>query len=104
MCPFCLRIGDGYLTCHVDCEICMTGERLRTFSIIVASNNGTYKMCGSPSNNMSTAEARTFPCEPNTRGTSVKIQINGRKEFLTLCEVFIFGRGMIEVNFLIYKK
>ena len=61
-------------------------------------------MCGSPSNNMSTAEARTFSCEPNARGTSLKIQINGRKELLSLCEVFIFGRGMSEVKFPIHKR
>ena len=82
----------------------MTDERLRTFSIVVASNNVTYKMCGSPSNNMSTGEARTFSCEPNAKGTSLKIQINGRKEFLTLCEVFIFGRGMNAVNFPNHKR
>ena len=47
---------------------------------------------------MSTGEVRVFSCEPNAKGTSLKIQIKGRHEYLTLCEVFIFGRGKIEVK------
>ena len=76
----------------------MSGERLRTFSIIVGPNNGTYKKCGSSRNNLSSAEARVFSCEPNAKGSSLKIQIKGRRDLLTLCEVFIFGRGKSEVK------
>ena len=57
-----------------------------------------YTKCGSPTNNMSSAEARVFSCEPNAKGSSLKIQIKGRRDYLTLCEVFIFGRGKIEVK------
>ena len=45
---------------------------------------------------MITGETTAFPCEANAKGKSLKIQINGRKEVLTLCEVFIFGAAMGE--------
>ena len=67
-------------------------ERLQNFSIIVGQNNG--KKCGSFNNKMSVGETSAFSCEADARGTSLKIKINGRHEFLTLCEVFIFGTGM----------
>ena len=69
-------------------------ERLWNFNIIVGPN---YK-CGSSSNSIAIGNTKAFTCEPNARGTSLKIQIKGRKECLTLCEVFIFGTGMVEEN------
>ena len=53
--------------------------------------------CGSSSNNMKTGEIKSFKCAPNARGQILKITILGRKEFLTLCEVFVYGKGMILV-------
>ena len=47
---------------------------------------------------MSPAEARVFSCVPNAKGTSLKIQIIRGRDYLTLCEVFIFGKGKIEVK------
>ena len=70
-------------------------ERLRNFSIIVGPNNGMYKKCGSTTNDMSIGETTAFLCEAHASGTSLKIQINGRRQFLTLCEVFMFGTGMV---------
>ena len=47
---------------------------------------------------MSTSETTSFPCEDNAKGTSLTIQIIGRRDVLTLCEVYIFGIGIVVVN------
>jgi len=52
---------------------------------------------------MSSTETTAFPCEAHAKGTSLKIQIIGRKEYLTLCEVFVFGTGIVGVNIYIVK-
>ena len=70
-------------------------DRLQGFSIIVGPNNGKYKKCGSSTNDISKGETTAFFCEAHASGTSVKIKLNGIKEYLTLCEVFIFGTGMV---------
>ena len=70
-------------------------KRLRGFSIIVGPNNGMYKKCGSSSNDMERQETTAFLCEAHASGTSLKITIMGRYEILTLCEVFMFGIGMV---------
>ena len=75
--------------CHVDFDIiCKSGNRLRNFTIIVGTSQ---KKCGSSRNYMITGETTAFPCEANAKGNSLQIQINGRKEILTLCEVLVFG-------------
>jgi len=45
---------------------------------------------------MSTGEVRTFSCESNARGTSLKITLKGKHKILNFCEVFIFGTGKDE--------
>ena len=80
------------------CLYVLAEERLQNFSIIVDQNKGMYKKCGSSNNKMSVGETTAFSCEADARGTSLKIKIKGRHEFLRLCEVFIFGIGMFEVN------
>ena len=82
------------LTCHVDNVIYVSGNRLKNFTIIVGPHNGKYKTCGSARNNMITGETTAYTCDANAQGNSLKIQINGRKEYLTLCEVLIFGTGL----------
>jgi len=52
---------------------------------------------------MITGETTAYTCEADAKGNSVKIQIKGRKEFLTLCEVLIFGKGIVEVNISVDK-
>ena len=78
-------------------------ERLRNFNIIVGPNNGTYKKCGSSTNDMSKGETTAFFCEAHASGISLKITIIGRKQFMILCEVFILGTGMVGVNISIVK-
>ena len=73
-------------------------ERLQNFSIIVGQKNGTYKKCGSSYNNISVGGRTAFSCEADARGTSLQIKINGKNEYLQLCEVFIFGTGLFEEN------
>ena len=73
-------------------------ERLENFSIIVGPNNGKYQKCGSSNNAIPIGETTAFLCEAHASGTSLKIQINGRRQFLTLCEVLIFGTGMVVEN------
>ena len=80
------------------CLYISADERLRHFSIIVGPNNGTYKKCGSSTNDMSIGDTTAFFCEAHARGTSLKIKLVERKEILTLCEVFILGTGMIVEN------
>ena len=46
---------------------------------------------------MDTGQTTAFMCEANAKGNSVKIQIQ-KREFLTLCEVLIFGTGKVEVK------
>ena len=95
---YCLRIGDNCLTCQVDNDIMyVSGSRLQQFSITVGRNDGAYKKCGLSRNRMETAQTTAFMCEANARGKSVKIQIQ-KMEVLSLCEVFIFGRGTVEVK------
>ena len=67
---------------------------MRNFNIIVGPNQGTFKKCGSTSNNMLLGEWKGFLCEPNARGITVKITVKGKGKLLTLCEVYISGTGM----------
>jgi len=69
-------------------------HRLRDFTITV----GPDHKCGSSSNAIAIGETKAFTCEPTARGTSLKIQIKERSENLQLCEVFIFGTGMVGEN------
>ena len=43
---------------------------------------------------MNIGEIKSFKCVSNARGQTMKITILGRKEFLTLCEVIVYGKGM----------
>ena len=43
---------------------------------------------------MDTGETVSFTCDPNAKGTALKITIKDRREVLTLCEVLVFGTGM----------
>ena len=52
---------------------------------------------------MITGETTAYTCEANAKGKSLKIQIKGRKEYLTLCEVLIFGTGIVGVNISVVK-
>ena len=97
--PYTIVVGVNCLTCHTDTDIIgISGYRLQRFSITVGPTNGAYKKCGSYRNRMVSHETTAFMCEANARGNSVKIQIQKRRTWLTLCEVFIFGTGMAEVT------
>jgi len=75
------------------------GERLRNFEIIVHPRSGRKKRCGSMSTNiLETGETKSFSCEPEAIGTSMTIRLPGETNILTLCEVFIFGKGTVEMN------
>ena len=75
------------------------GERLRNFEIIVHTRLGRKKRCGSMSTNkLNTGETKSFPCEPEAIGTAMTIILPGETNILTLCEVFIFGKGTVEMN------
>ena len=72
----------------------LSGIRLKDFDIRVGPYNGNYKRCGMARNTMVPGETKSYLCSPNAIGSTVKIQID-RFEFLTLCEVSIFGKGML---------
>ena len=76
-------------------------NRLLNFNIAVGPYHGTYKKCGSSINNMSIKEWKGFVCESNAKGISVEIGIKGKKHILSICEVFISGTGVGELNILI---
>jgi len=69
-------------------------HRLWNFRIRV----GLKHACGSYINDIPIGNTKAFTCEPNARGNSLKIQIKERREVLSLCEVLIFGTGMVEEN------
>jgi len=99
MCYCCVRIGDNCLIYDADNDIIgISGDGLRQFIIAVGPNDGEYKKCGSSRNKMLTDDTTAFMCEPHATGNSVTIQLKRLHAWLTLCEVFIFGTGMLEVN------
>ena len=99
---YCFRIGyNCFKTYLVNTfnQYCTPGHRLRKFDIIIGPYNGMYKRCGSlNTNSMSTAETKSFSCEANAIGSSLKIIIPGKKRILTLCEVIAFGKGTVDLN------
>ena len=73
--------------------------RLSNFDITVGPFNDQYWKCGSASNDMDTGEVVSFTCDPNAIGAALNITIKDRKDFLVLCEVLVFGKGMTCSNF-----
>ncbi|KAI0208186.1 hypothetical protein LSAT2_007133 [Lamellibrachia satsuma] len=67
------------------------GARLKDFDIKVGPYNGNYKTCGMARNTMVPGETKSYLCSPNAIGSTVKIQAH-IFEFITLCEVSIFGK------------
>ena len=47
---------------------------------------------------MSTGETKSFMCDRDAIGTVLIIQIPGEEKILTLCEVYIYGEGTVELN------
>jgi len=47
---------------------------------------------------METNQAKTFLCESNAKGVSVKITVKGSHKIITLCEVYVYGTGMVKVK------
>ena len=63
---------------------------------------GMSRKCGSSSNSLSKIPVpKDFVCEPNAIGKSVKIALPQKKTFIRLCEVFVFGTGLDELNIFI---
>ena len=55
--------------------------------------------CGKRSSNrMSTGETKSFLCEPDAIGSVLIIQIPGEYNILTMCEVYIYGEGTVELS------
>jgi len=80
--------------------------RLSNFNITVGPYNDQYWKCGSSSNYMDTGEIVAFTCDRDARGTALKITLVDRRDYLTLCEVLVFGQGTV-CNFIkssIYLK
>ena len=71
---------------------------MRNLNIVVGPHKGTYKTCRSPSNDRARGYTKAFECEPNAKGTSLKITMKGRNTALILSEVFIFGTGKVAWN------
>ena len=86
------------LICHVEYVIISTGRSLSNFNITVGPYNGQYLKCGSSSNDMDTGEIVSFTCDRNAIGSTLKITIKDRREFLMLCEVLVFGKGTTYSN------
>ena len=68
----------------------------------MGSYKGMSRKCGSSSNSLSKIPVpKDFVCEPNAIGKSVKITLVLKNAYLTLCEVFVFGTGLDELNIFI---
>ena len=79
---------------HIQYIAFSSGTRLSNFDIAVGPFNDQYWKCGSSSNDMDTGEIVSFTCDPNAIGSALNITIKNRKDFLVLCEVLVFGKGM----------
>jgi len=76
-----------------------TGKRLSNFNIVVGPYNDQLWKCGSSSNYMYTGEVVSFTCDPNAKGSALKITIKDKRAYLMLCEVLVFGKGTTCSNF-----
>ena len=74
----------------------LSGNRLKVFDIRVGPYNGKYKWCGMDRNALGSGQTKSYLCSPNAKGSTVRIKIH-EPEYLTLCEVFVYGRGMLYV-------
>ena len=72
-----------------------TGRHLRNLSIGIGPYNGPYWKCGSTSNDIATGETVSFTCDANSIGTALHITLKHIFESLLLCEVLVFGTGML---------
>ena len=81
-----------YLTYHIHVS---PGERLRGFEVRAARFEGEfqYQTCGPNAlhTHMKTGEVKTFPCWGNPISSHVTIAFLKRLDYLTLCEVAIYG-------------
>ena len=73
----------------------LTGRHLRNLNIDIVPYDEPYWKCGSTSNDIATGETVSFTCDPNAIGTALKITIEKRFDSLLLCEVLVFGTGML---------
>ena len=81
--------------------IILSGERLHDFLIGVTYNDftaapkpGSYALCRAKyTGRASNGEILDLECDPGVKGRYVWIQIPGRTNILTLCEVEVFGSG-----------
>ena len=44
---------------------------------------------------MDTGEIVAFTCDRDAKGTALKITLIDRRDYLTLCEVLVFGKGTV---------
>jgi hypothetical protein len=83
------------------CKI--SGNRLRNFRIGVTDchprkkkpNLRNYRLCSAYRGHLGRGQTRNFRCRRTLYGRYVIVQLVGR-EYLTLCEVEVFGKGSIK--------
>ena len=63
-----------------------------------------FKRCGSFRNDMSKLKKKTFHCEPEAVGVMLKIALKGTLRYLTICEVYVFGTGMSNLEISIANR
>ena len=86
---------DMFSKCNIPLQVnaCII---LRSSLVVLAKRNTNVDQ--SPTNTMSTGETKSFPCEPNAKGQELTIRIPGEMRILTLCEVYAYGTGTVELN------
>ena len=67
-----------------------SGNRLSNFQILVDG-----QVCATETGSLGAGETKIFPCK--AMGKTVRIQLNGRN-YLTLCEVEVYGRKLENNN------
>ena len=62
--------------------------------MVVGPYYGAFTSCGSESNSLDGNGKRTYQCNPQAKGSSLKIT-NKAKQHLALCRVVVDGEGTI---------
>ena len=75
------------------------GNRLHKFEIITGRPHGKRYQCGNKNTNtVAQGEIGIFMCEPDAIHRTLKIRIPGEDKILTLCEVYVRGKGTDQLN------
>ena len=98
------RVGAVFIPHKYKCaqyvdNLFSSDEKSSRFDISIGPYHGQYGTCGSSYNDMTeeTGDTMFFKCPRNVLGPTLKITKSGSRSRLTLCEVFVYGHGKIQL-------